>query len=195
MRGTSNGSVVEVKDPKRSGGTPEEAPDSEVLTKARRRQFSAEYKLKVLEEADACRKPGEIAALLRREGLYSSHLTDWRKARREGALGALKKGRGPTGPRRDPVTRENEQLRKENARLRRRLQQAQAILDIHKNCRARVGASCGGRNSHTPAIMRLHPWEERPFAYWWCYPRRKTWSRDPCGLDIGDASRRSRLGK
>jgi transposase-like protein len=109
------------------------------LAKAQRRQFSAEYKLKVLEEADACREPGQIAALLRREGLYSSHLTDWRKARRQGALGALKKGRGPKGQRRDPVTRENEQLRKENARLRRRLQQAQTILDIQKKASELLG--------------------------------------------------------
>lgn len=138
MRGASNGSV-EVKGPERSGGTSAAVPDSEVLAKAQRRQFSAEYKLKVLEEADACREPGQIAALLRREGLYSSHLTDWRKARRQGALGALKKGRGPKGQRRDPVTRENEQLRKENARLRRRLQQAQTILDIQKKASELLG--------------------------------------------------------
>ena len=93
---------------------------------------SPEYKLRVLEEADACREPGEGAAWLRREGLYSSHLAEWRRARRAGSLKALAKPRGPKGRRRDPVDQENEQLRKENARLRRRLEQAQAIVEIQK---------------------------------------------------------------
>lgn len=140
MKSTSNGRVKErVSAP--SGGTVsgEVPPDPEVLAKAQRRQFSAEYKLKVLEAADACREPGQIASLLRREGLYSSHLVDWRKARREGALGALQKGRGPKGRRRDPVARENEQLRQENARLRRRLEQAQAILEIQKKASELLG--------------------------------------------------------
>ena len=65
--------------------------------KAKRRQFNAEYKLGILEEADACQEPGQIAALLRREGLYSSHLSEWRRARREGSLKALAKPRGPKG--------------------------------------------------------------------------------------------------
>lgn len=127
--------------PERSGGTSNEAapPDSEVLERAKRRRFTAEYKLQVLEEADACREPGEVAALLRREGLYSSHLTDWRRARREGALGALGKQRGPKRRRRDPVARENEQLRKENARLQRRLEQAEMILEIQKKASEILG--------------------------------------------------------
>lgn len=107
-------------------------PDPEVPERAKRRYFSAQYKLRVLEEADACRAPGEVGALLRREGLYSSELTAWRRARREGSLQALSKPRGPQGRRRDPVASENEHLRKENARLRRRLEQAQAILEIQK---------------------------------------------------------------
>ena len=92
--------------PERSGGASNESasPDPEVLERAKRRRFSAEYKLQVLEEADACREPGEIAALLRREGLY--HLTCWRQARHKGALGALGRRRGPKGRRRDPVARE-----------------------------------------------------------------------------------------
>jgi len=127
--------------PERSGGTSNEAapPDPEVLERAKRRRFTAEYKLQVLEEADACREPGEVAALLRREGLYSSHLTDWRRARREGALGGLGKQRGPKGRRRDPVARENEQLRKENARLQRRLEQAEMILEIQKKASEILG--------------------------------------------------------
>ena len=85
------------------------------------------------------RRPGQIAALLRREGLYSSHLTEWRRARREGSLKALAKPRGPKGRGRDPVTIENEQLRKENAGLRQRLKQAETILDIQKKASELLG--------------------------------------------------------
>ena len=114
--GTGNGRGERVSVPERSGGTSTESPrpDPEVPDKAKRRHFSAQYKLRVLEEADACREPGAISALLRREGLFSSHLAEWRRARREGSLKALAKARGPKGRRRDPVTAENEQLRKEN---------------------------------------------------------------------------------
>ena len=77
--------------------------------------------------------------MLRREGLYSSHLTEWRRARREGSLKALAKPRGPKGRGRDPVIVENEQLRKENARLRQRLEQAKTILDIQKKASELLG--------------------------------------------------------
>jgi|TARA_Y100000031_G_C8024358_1_gene294108 transposase-like protein len=124
----------------RSGGNSNEAqPDPEVSEKATRRRFSAPYKLRILEEADACQQPGEVGALLRREGLYSSNLAAWRRARRGGTLGALSKQRGPKGRRRDPVARENKQLRKENARLRRRLEQAEKILEIQKKASELLG--------------------------------------------------------
>ena len=142
MKVKSNGRErLSLEVPERSGGTSNEAepPDPEVLERAKRRRFTAKYKLQVLEEADACREPGEIAALLRREGLYSSHLTDWRRARVEGALGALGKQRGPKGRRRDAVARENEQLRKENARLQQRLKQAEMILEIQKKASEILG--------------------------------------------------------
>ena len=145
MMSTGNGSgeqvSVSVEIPERSGGlsTDTSRPDPEVLEKAKRRQFSAEYKLGILEEANACQEPGQIAALLRREGLYSSHLTEWRRARREGSLKALAKPRGPKGRGRDPVTIENEQLRKENAGLRQRLKQAETILDIQKKASELLG--------------------------------------------------------
>jgi hypothetical protein len=81
-------------------------PDPEVPAKARRRRFSAEYKLAILREADACTQPGEVGALLRREGLYSSHLVDWRRQRDAGALQALARRRDrptrPTRPTRPP---------------------------------------------------------------------------------------------
>ncbi len=67
-------------------GAPAARRDPEVAAKPKRRQFTAEYRLRILEEADRCTKPGEVDRLLRREGLYSSHLTAWRKARRNGAL-------------------------------------------------------------------------------------------------------------
>ena len=114
-------------------------PDPEVPPRAKRRRFSARYKLRILEEADACRAPGEVGALLRREGLYSSQLTQWRRARREGSHKALAKPRGPKGRRRDKVVVENEQLRKENARLRRRLEQANTILEIQKKASEILG--------------------------------------------------------
>jgi transposase-like protein len=128
-----------------------ERPDPEVLAKATRRQFSAAYKLRVLEEADACEAPGSMGALLRREGLYSSHLTVWRRARREGALGALTKPRGPRGRRQDPVALECEQLRQENARLKRRLQQAETILEIQKKASEILGIPLSPFASGEPA--------------------------------------------
>ena len=145
MMSTNNGRgeqvSVSVEGLERSGGpsTAASRPDPEVPKKAKRRQFNAEFKLGILEEADGCQEPGQIAALLRREGLYSSHLTEWRRARREGLLKALAKPRGPKGRGRDPVTIENEQLRKENAGLRQRLKQAETILDIQKKASELLG--------------------------------------------------------
>lgn len=108
-------------------------PDPEVSDRAVRRRFTAKYKLSILQQADACRDSGSIGALLRREGLYSSHLTTWRHQRDEGSLSALtpkQRGRKPAPV--NQVTLENEQLRKENARLERRLKQAELIIDIQK---------------------------------------------------------------
>ena len=125
--GSERSLVVEVP----RGTSTTARPDPEVVERAKSRRFTAQYKLHILEEADACRAPGEVGALLRREGLYSSQLAQWRRARREGALTALSKPRGPKG-RRDQEAVEFEQLRKENARLRRRLEQANTILEIQK---------------------------------------------------------------
>jgi len=108
-------------------------PDPEVLPKAERRRFTAEYKLRILAEADACTQRGEIGALLRREGLYSSNLTTWRRQRDEGTLAALKpKQRGRKAAVPDPMALEIERLRKENARLANRLKQAELIIDVQK---------------------------------------------------------------
>jgi len=106
--------------------------DPEVDSKAIRRRFSAKYKRRILQEADQG-GPGGIAALLRREGLYSSHLTTWRRQRKSGEIAGLephKRGKKPLP--RNPLTAENEQLRRENARLQKRLHQAETIVDVQK---------------------------------------------------------------
>jgi len=107
-------------------------PDPEVAAKPIRRHHSAEYKLRVLREADTC-GPGGIAAMLRREGLYSSALTTWRQQRELGQLAGLatgKRGRKPEP--RSPLAAENERLRRENEHLQKRLKQAEMIIDVQK---------------------------------------------------------------
>jgi transposase-like protein len=111
-------------------------PNPEVLEKAQRRIYTAEYKLKILQETDTCGE-GQIGAILRREGLYSSHLTTWRRQRQAGQLAALsdhKRGRKPTPV--NPLQAEVERLRRENQRLNQRLEQAELIIDIQKKASA-----------------------------------------------------------
>jgi len=108
-----------------------ERPDSEVKTP--RRRFSAREKLRILEEADACTEPGEIGALVRREGIYSSYLSRWRRARDRGQLDGLSgKKRGPKRTVDQELTEENEALKRENERLRARLEQAETIIEVQK---------------------------------------------------------------
>ena len=105
----------------------------EVSERPRRRTYTAAYKLRILQEAEGCRQPGELGALLRREGLYSSHLTTWRRQQEQGALAALgakRRGRKAKAP--NPLSMENERLRQENQRLAARLKQAEAIIDFQK---------------------------------------------------------------
>lgn len=114
--------------------------DVEVPEKAKRRRFLAEYKLKILAEADRCVDPGEIGELLRREGLYSSHLRTWRQQRDEGALSGLQpKKRGRKRKARNPLTEEVERLRRENERLQKRLSQAETIIDVQKKVAGMLG--------------------------------------------------------
>jgi transposase len=108
-------------------------PNPEVLEKPLRRRFTAEYKLRILQEVDALSETGQIGALLRREGLYSSNLTTWRRQRDNGTIEALSpKKRGRKALRQDPLIQENEQLRRQNERLARRLKKAEAIIDFQK---------------------------------------------------------------
>jgi transposase len=110
-----------------------EAPDPEVPEKIPRRRFSAGYKLRILEQADQCAEPGEIGALLRREGLYSSHLATWRRQREEGQLkGLAPKKRGRKKKRTDPSAARVAQLEKENRRLKDQLRRAEIIIDAQK---------------------------------------------------------------
>jgi len=104
------------------------APDPEVDPKAKRRRFGAAYKARILEEVD--RSPGQTGAILRREGLYSSHLASWRKQRRAGTLKALSKKRGPKG--KSAAELENEKLRKELARVKRELEKAEILIGAQK---------------------------------------------------------------
>jgi hypothetical protein len=114
--------------------------DTEVPEKPVRRHFGVEYKLQILEQADACSVPGQVGALLRREGLYSSHLSAWRRQREAGLLSGLApKKRGRKAKRRDPVVEENERLRRENQRLAAQLQQAQTIIDVQKKLSEMLG--------------------------------------------------------
>ena len=118
-------------------------PDAEVQERAARRRFTAEYKLQVLREADQCAGVGDLGALLRREGLYSSHLTTWRRQREHGALVALapkKRGRPMTPG--SPLARRVAELERDKARLERRLQQAEAIIDAQKKLAELLGL-CG----------------------------------------------------
>jgi transposase-like protein len=115
-------------------------PDPEVPEKPVRRRFTAKYKLDILRQADACNEAGSLGALLRREGLYSSNLTTWRRQRDEGTLAALTpKQRGRKGIKPDPLALENEKLRKENTRLAKRLRQAELITDVQKKVSQIVG--------------------------------------------------------
>ena len=115
--------------------------DSEVTEKARRRRFSAEYKLRIIEEADSCIEPGQVGELLRREGLYSSHLTLWRKQRQEGSLrGLAPRKRGRKERPKNPLAKRVSELERENEALRNRIKQAELIIDVQKKVSQILGA-------------------------------------------------------
>lgn len=115
-------------------------PDPEIPAKARRRHFTAEYKRHIVELAKATTEPGAIGALLRREGLYSSNLVEWRRQYREGALAQFKDKK--RGRKADPKAAERkriEELERENARLRRKLEQAESVIEIQKKVSSLLG--------------------------------------------------------
>lgn len=114
--------------------------DTEVPAKARRRRFSAEYKQKILREAEHCRQPGEIGALLRREGLYSSHLANWRAARASGERAGLEAKRRGTKPRvRDGQAERVAELERDVTRWQRRAERAEFLVELQKKVAAILG--------------------------------------------------------
>ncbi len=118
--------------------SPTDIPDPEVVPKAKRRKFSAEYKRRILEEADNCTESGHVGALLRREGLYSSHLSTWRRQRGRGVVEGLRpKKRGRK--RKDELEREVTRLQRENERLQASLEQAETIIDVQKKLSRLLG--------------------------------------------------------
>jgi len=112
-------------------------PDPELVERAKRRKFTAEYKLEILAKADACTEPGEIGALLRREGLYSSLLTEWRRARKDGALEALQRPRGR--PKADPRDRLIAELERRAERAEAELFKARKVIEVQGNVSALLG--------------------------------------------------------
>lgn len=119
-------------------GTGAGSPDPEVTPKAKRRSFSAAYKKKILAEVDAAAGTGNIGEILRREGIYSSTLTGWRKEREAAVDTAFSQKRGPE-PKHNPLTAENEKLRRRNQRLEEELRKAEIIIDVQKKVAMLLG--------------------------------------------------------
>ena len=119
------------------GPTTLTVPDPEVVVKAQRRQFSAEYKRRILQEADTCTQRGEVGALLRREGLYSSHLNTWRHQRARGELQGLTPAK--RGRKADPQAAENARLLRETERLKAQLARAELIIEVQKKVSQLLG--------------------------------------------------------
>lgn len=115
-----------------------DSPDPEVTPKAKRRIFSAAYKKKILSEADAAAGSGNIGEILRREGIYSSTLTRWRRERDSAVESAFSQKRGPA-PRHNPLTAENEKLRRQNQRLQEDLRKAEIIIEVQKKLSLLLG--------------------------------------------------------
>lgn len=150
MLGSPERSADERSEPARSGGEPNigraksvGAQNNETVERPRRRTFTAAYKSQILDAVDAC-EPGAIGTLLRQAGLYSSHLTDWRRERDAGGLAALApKRRGPSLRTGVAEQKEIEKLEKKVAALEQRLQQAQMIIDLQKKLHDILGIPLG----------------------------------------------------
>jgi transposase len=123
------------------------AREVEVVAKAERRRFTAEYKQKVLREADQCKQPGEIGVLLRREGLYWSNLTTWRKQREKAELGGLSaRKRGPQRREKNPLADRIRELERDNARLKRRAERAEGLVELQKKVSEILGIELGEKS-------------------------------------------------
>jgi transposase-like protein len=115
------------------------ASEIEVAAKATRRRFTVEYKRKIVREADGCKTPGAVGALLRREGLYSSHLATWRAARERGDLAGVRKKRGPAARVTDPRDRVIAEQMREITRWKHRAERAEALVEVQKKVAALLG--------------------------------------------------------
>jgi transposase-like protein len=116
--------------------------DPEVLENKPRRKFTAKYKLDILRKADSCTEPGQIGTLLRREGLYSSNLTTWRRQRDQGLLDVMSpKKRGRRKQKINPLSQEVARLQKDNERLRNKLKQAETIIEVQKKISEILGTA------------------------------------------------------
>jgi transposase-like protein len=124
-----------------------QVPEVEVVAKAERRRFTVEYKRKILREADGCKTPGAVGALLRREGLYSSHLTAWRAARDRGELAGPARKRGPVAQPPDPRDKKVAELERETTRWRKRAERAEALVEVQKKVAALLGTPLEGEKS------------------------------------------------
>lgn len=131
--------------------SPSQQPsNSNEVTKARRRRFTSAYKVRIVQQAETCSKPGELGALLRREGLYSSHLRKWRQQYEEGSLVGLRaKKRGPKADPDKKLLRENEKLRRETVRLKKRLERAELIIDYQKKVSEILGITLESQEAYS----------------------------------------------
>jgi len=123
-------------------------PDPELAAVAKRRRFTAEYKLRIVKEAEACTRPGQIGELLRREGLYSSLLTEWRRARDAGSLGALERPRGPKPA--NPMEGEVARLRRRAERAEGELAKARRVIEVQGNVSALLEQLLGTEGATEP---------------------------------------------
>ena len=150
-----NGNAPGTGEAKRSAAAP---ADPEVVDRPLRRRFSPSYKLRIVEKADRCTEPGEVGQLLRREGLYSSHLTTWRKAAHSGSLKALSKKRGRK-PERNPLDEKVRKLERRNARLENELRKAHLIIDVQGKVAGLLGVKsrfvCKSGGSSSPSARLL----------------------------------------
>lgn len=140
----------ERSEPGSTGGTTKVSrPDPEVTARPKRRRFSVAYKARIVRAAEACTVSGEVGALLRREGLYSSQLSRWRQAMREGALAGVAKKRGR---KKDPDTELRQRLRnleRENLNLKRQLERAETVIEVQKKLSEMLGIPLETDNDET----------------------------------------------
>jgi transposase-like protein len=131
--------------PSQKGNDPNTIPDPEVSLDARRRHYTAEYKQRILDEIDQVQEPGQIGAILRREGLYSQIISKWRQQRQQGRLNGSQDRK--RGPRPQPEAAELKRLRAENEHLRTRLKQAETVIEVQKKVSQLLGLNWDGNES------------------------------------------------